>query len=104
MKRLLYRVTGQGYTAEVIFARDDTAGASWRVESSAPILSWMRSHTMADIAERLTAQGATWQVLECPDGYDAGIAVWVASIPGAQKAAVRAAAMAKHRKERNWNA
>ena len=103
MKRLLYRVAGRGYTVGVVFVKDDE-GAAWRVESCAPILSWMRSHSMATIAERLTAQGATWKVLECPDGYDAGLAVWVASIPGAQKAAARAMAMAKRRKERNWNA
>jgi hypothetical protein len=100
VKRLLYRVTGRGYSAEVVFAKDDAPGAAWRVESSAPILAWMRSHTMSVIAERLTAQGATWQVLPCPDGYDAGIAVWAASIPGAQKVAARAAAIAKRRKER----
>ena len=100
MKRLLYRVTGRGYTAEVVFARD-TPGAPWRVESSAPILAWMRSHTMAVIAERLTAQGATWQVLPCPDGYDAGIALWQRGVGGAQKAAARATAIAKRRKVRS---
>ena len=94
-KRILLRVTGRGYTAGAVFVKaDDT----WRIESSAPILAWMRGYDMPGIKQRLAEQGATVEWLPCPDDYDAGIALWKRGVDGALKADAKNRAIAKGRK------
>jgi hypothetical protein len=92
MKKLL-RVTSQGHHAEAVFVNVDGV---WTIESSAPILAWMRSYDMAGIRERLTTQGATWEWLPVDDNYDAGIALWVKGVKGAVKAEQRKAAIVRN--------
>ena len=94
-KRILLRVTGRGYTAGAVFVKaDDT----WHIESSAPILAWMRSYDMTGIKQRLAEQGATVEWLPCPDDYDAGIALWRRGVDGALKADAKSRAIAKRRR------
>lgn len=91
-KRLLLRVTGRGYTAGAVFVKADDG---WRIESSAPILAWMRGYDMPGIKQRLDEQGATFEWLPCPDDYDAGIALWLKAARNAETNRAKKSAIAK---------
>lgn len=104
VKRLLLRVTGRAYTADAVFAKQDEPGATWRVESTAPMLAWMHGYDLDGIKARLSELHATYEWLPCDDNHDAGLALWRRGIDGALKADAKRAAMAKRRKERTWNA
>lgn len=81
MKKLL-RVTGDGYKAVAVFVK---TGEAWQVETTAPILAWMRKLDMAAIRQRLEQQGAKVEWLPCPEAFDAGIDIWLKGVNGAVK-------------------
>ena len=86
MKKLL-RVTGKGYKAVAVFAKadDGPTADTWTVETTTPILAWMRELDPAAIRQRLETQGASWEWEACPDGFDAGIDLWKRGVTGAIK-------------------
>lgn len=97
MKRLLLHVTASGYTADAVFVKADEPDATWRVESTAPVLAWMRSYDMAGIKRRLSELGVAHEWRPCDANYDPGIALWKRGVAGALKADAKKQAMALRR-------
>lgn len=97
MKRLLLHVTGCGYTADAVFVKADEPDATWRIESTAPVLAWMRSYDMAGIKRRLAELGVAHEWRPCDANYDPGIALWLNAARNAETNRAKKSAIAKAR-------